>query len=210
MERSLSHSMAALSFEDCKTESELMAWFWQGTNGNNFIRKLNKYAKEHNRHDRIRREKDGPSVYAIVLNKFVLGESRKYRLVKVGFTEKSIKRGSNNRMEQLEREIESEKPNSGPSVLFAVRIGAVDTSWFRDTEDRIRKKVGTPITSAKAKKLHLPVPTEWVLTTQEHIDQIKDKLKAMKADGAADSIDAFKDIRAPTLPEAYKKWAEEE
>lgn len=209
MEHSLSHSMAALSFEDCKTESELIAWFWQGTNGNNFIRELNKYAKEHNYHDRIRREKDGPSVYAIVLNKIGL-DSSDYKLVKVGFTQTSIKRGSNNRMEQLKREIESKIPNSGPSVLFAVRIGAVDTSWFRDTEDRIRKKVGTPITSAKAKKLHLPVPTEWVLTTQEHIVQIKAKLKAMKDDGAADSIDAFKDIKAPTLPEKYKKWAEEE
>ena len=67
------------------------------------------------------------------------------------------------------------------ATLFALRIGSVDTTPFHETEDRIRKKVGTPIKTAKAKELNLPVPTEWVLTTQEHIEKIKAAIEKVKA-----------------------------
>ena len=66
------------------------------------------------------------------------------------------------------------------ATLFALRIGSVDTTPFHETENRIRRKVGTPIKTAKAKELNLPVPTEWVLTTQEHIDKIKKAIEEMK------------------------------
>lgn len=84
-----------------------LKWFWEGTNGNELIRELNSYAQKNELDDRIRREKYCPNVYAIVLNNFSIAGDKKWKLVKVGFTHKSIKRNSNNRMEQLQKIIES-------------------------------------------------------------------------------------------------------
>lgn len=209
MARGLSDSMAALTINDDFSE-----WFWKGTNGNDLIRKLNSYARERNKPDRIRREKDSPSVYAIVLHNFPVGKSAGWKLVKVGFTHQSIKKGDNNRMEQLQKGIESEL-NKGKasqhkvkaSILFVMRIGSVETASFHDTEVRIREKVGIPLKKEKANEFNLPVPTEWVLTTQENVDTIKQKLEATKAESTKDLIDAFEDIVAPkTLPRDLQSW----
>lgn len=185
--------MADLKLPD--ESADFPKWFWTESNGNNLIRVLNFYALEKKTgDDRIRREKEYPCVYALALNNFLKAEdrqtdrSRDWKLVKVGFTHKSTKKDSNNRMEQLTREIESNlnqeatasKPPVMVATLFALRIGSVDTTPFHETEKRIRQKVGTPITKEKAKELKLPVPTEWVLTTQEHIDKIKAAIEKMK------------------------------
>lgn len=186
-------------------------WFWSGTNGNDLIRELNKYAlKEKKGEDRIRREKDYPCVYGIAVNNFLKGDQN-WKLVKVGFTHKSIAKDSNNRMEQLTKQIKSELKLTAV-ILFALRIGSVDTTPFHETETRIRNKVGKPIKEGKAKEFKLPVPTEWVLTTDEHIKKIKkaiDKIKKMEIDAAPDLIDAFKNIDSPTLPplpKEFKDW----
>ena len=187
-------------------------WFWSGTNGNNLIRELNKYAlQEKKGEDRIRREKDYPCVYGIAVDDFLTEGDKTWKLVKVGFTHKSIAKDSNNRMEQLTKQIKSELKLTAV-ILFALRIGSVDTTPFHETETRIRKKVGKPIKEEKAKEYKLPVPTEWVLTTNQHIKKIKkeiDKIKEMGIDAAQDLIDAFKNIDSPTLPplpEEFKDW----
>lgn len=187
-------------------------WFWSGTKGNELIRELNKYAlKEKIGEDRIRREKDYPCVYGIAVDNFLTKEDKQWKLVKVGFTHKSIAKDSNNRMEQLTKQIKSELKLTAV-ILFALRIGSVDTTPFRETETRIRNKVGKPIKEEKAKEYKLPVPTEWVLTTNQHIKKIKreiDKIKEMEIDAAPDLIDAFKNINSPTLPpppEEFKDW----
>lgn len=98
------------------------------------------------------------------------------------------------------------------SVLFALRIGSVDTSSYHKTEARIRGKVGTPIKKEKAKERNLPVPTEWVLTTQRHIDKMKGKLKARKVKGftSGEAIEIFKDITPPTIPrDTLPGWVKE-
>ena len=223
MAGSLSDLMAKLNIT---TEPDaFLEWFWEGTNGNDLIRELNSYAQKKDLDDRIRREKDCPNVYAIVLNNFSIARDKKWKLVKVGFTHKSIKRNSNNRMEQLQEIIESKlnkdsnraatasKPEVKASVLFAVRIGSVDTTPFRDTEARIRGKVGTPIKTAKAKEQNLHASTEWVLTTQSHINKILKKLNDKKAESgsAEDLIDVFKDINPPQVPpNKFPDWVEEE
>ena len=185
MDDILSKMMADLNLPG--NSADFPKWFWTGSNGNNLIRVLNFYALEEKiGDDRIRREKEYPCVYALVLNNFP--KAKDWKLVKVGFTHKSTKKDSNNRMEQLTREIESNlkqeatasKPPVMVATLFALRIGSVDTTPFHETENRIRRKVGTPIKTAKAKELNLPVPTEWVLTTQEHIDKIKKAIEEMK------------------------------
>jgi len=193
--------------------------FWTSSEGNDLIKKLNKYAQDNNLPDRIRREKHGPVVYAIVVNNFLsTADSDRWKLVKVGFTHQSIKKGDNNRMEQVRKEIESEikelKNEASASILFAFPIGCVDTTSYYETEKRIRGKVGIPVKKARAKELKLPVPTEWVLTTQEHIDHImKQKGDAYKSESSKDVIDIFKEIKAPTitrLPEWCKDWVQEE
>lgn len=236
MDDILSDMMATLNLP--KKSANFPEWFWTKSNGNNLIRVLNFYALEKKiGDDRIRREKEYPCVYALALNNFPMPEGRDWKLVKVGFTHKSTKKDSNNRMEQLTREIESNlnQGASNPPVtvatLFALRIGSVDTTPFHETENRIRRKVGTPITKERAKELNLPVPTEWVLTTQSHIEKMKDainevkkstteedeKLKKGEVDITAvpDLIDVFlskRSLPAPPLPpgEAGKKEPKKE
>lgn len=187
MDDILSNIMANLNLP--QNPAHFPGWFWRRSNGNNLIRVLNFYAHEKKiGDDRIRREKEFPCVYALALNNFSIAGGSNWKLVKVGFTHKSTKKDSNNRMEQLTREIESNlkreatasKPPVTVAKLFALRIGSVDTTPFHETENRIRRKVGTPITKEKAKELKLPVPTEWVLTTQGHIEKIKAAIEKMK------------------------------
>lgn len=233
--------------------------FWNGTKGNDLIKKLNDYAERQRLSDRIRREKHCPNIYAIVLNNFPLPGDGLWKLVKVGFTHQPVKRGRKNRMELLKRkiekklnELESEESESEESeseeseseeseseeseeselhedsnygatasksketvtasVLFTLRIGSVDTSSYHKTEARIREKVGTPIKKGKAKECNLPVPTEWVLTTQSHINKMKEKLKARKVKGltSGEAIDIFKHITPPTIPrDTFPGWVKE-
>ena len=83
----------------------------------------------------------------------------------------------------------------GASVLFVLPIGAVDTSKFSDTEKRIRTNVGWPVRKDVAKELSLPCSTEWVLTTQKHIDSITTKKVDLLAEGTADLSDLFKGLK---------------
>ena len=50
---------------------------------------------------------------------------------------------------------------------------AIDTTRHHDFEERIRKKVGVPVKKQYARSLGLKEPTEWVLTTQNYIDELK-------------------------------------
>ena len=237
MDNILSKMMADLKLPD--KSADFPKWFWTGSNGNNLIRVLNFYAlEEKTGDDRIRREKEYPCVYALALNNFLEEKDRDWKLVKVGFTHKSTKKDSNNRMEQLTREIESNLKQEATAskspvmvaTLFALRIGSVDTTPFQETEKRIRRKVGTPIKTAKAKELNLPVPTEWVLTTQSHINKMKkainevktstteenEKLKKGEVDIIAvpDLIDVFlskQSLTTPPLPPTeFQDWIQKE
>lgn len=187
---------------------DFLRWFWNQSNGNDLIKQLNEYARRNNLSDRIRREKYSPHIYGIVLNGFQIPSvAPHWKLVKVGLTQQSIERGSNNRMEQLERQLRSKGFN--PSTLFVLPIGSLDTNLFRHTEERIRKKVGRPLKKKKAIEFELPAPKEWAVTTQTHIDEIKRKVEAKKRECSEDVIDAFKDIHAPIrLPRECQNWVE--
>ena len=189
---------------------DFLKWFWEGTNGNGLIKRLNSYARQEEMSDRIRREKFSPHIYGVLLKTSPSEIEGRCKAVKVGFTQQSIKKGGNNRIEQIEATLEKEKFDSTP--LFVVPIGCVDTTKFHDTEDRIRKKVGRPLRKDKAEKWKLPVTTEWVLTTQKHIDEIKDKIQSKKDEEmSGDLIDIFKGISAPTdLPRKCQNLIQEE
>jgi len=210
----LNDRMRRLSIED----EDFLRWFWDGGNGNELIEKLNTYAQNENKSDRIRREKERPTIYVIVLN---YGEEPfkhddvQWKLCKVGFTHCSIQKGSGNRMEQVKKQIilkygsdksEQDKKKIKPSVLCVLPIAAVDTTPFNETEKRVRDKIGTPIHKDKAKEQKLPVPTEWVLTTQEHIDDVKAKIKEIK-ETAGELIASLQNLNPPEVPDEYKnEW----
>ena len=100
--------------------------------------------KEHN--DELRRERYPPFVYGLVLNYIAYhGTSsrgnafnKKFRLMKTGFSElidnriKQITKIFNNLGKQI-------------TVMFYLRKNAVDTTWHRDFEKRIRNNFEIPI-----------------------------------------------------------------
>ncbi|XP_046854817.1 uncharacterized protein LOC124447862 [Xenia sp. Carnegie-2017] len=197
--------------------NDFAKWFWDGTNGNDLVRYLNCYARNSGLSDRIGRENTPSVVYAIVVNNFPFPESVDLKLVNVGFTQQSTKQNSNNRMEQLMKEIESVIKESGKnacaSTLLVLPIASVDTTSPRQTCDRIRKKFGKPVNKEKAQNLNLPVPTTWILTTQKLIDQIRGLIKKYKNENLNDVIDIFKDLPLEPsfkLPEQYKDWVQVE
>lgn len=179
--------------ETWTTWDEFCKWFWEGSNGNRLIKKLN--TSQHRKSDYVRREKFRPVVYCVVLNE---REFREWKLCKVGFTHVDTTPGTNNRMETLMEEVrKTYKEKSGreaeASVVFVLPVGAVDTTLFFDTEKRIRMDVGWPIRKDLAKKLGLPCSTEWVLTTQVFIGKITEEIERRR--GTADQIDLFKDLK---------------
>ena len=96
-----------------------MNWFWESKNGNELIKYLNTH--KHPKHtDRIRRERYPPYVYAMILKGNVYdGEggrkadfNEKFRLLKVGFTQCSVKDGDNTRMKQIKEKFKK-KPRKG-------------------------------------------------------------------------------------------------
>lgn len=197
-----SNSLVSTRTEWPATREEFMKWFWSGKNGNELIKELN--CSTFRREGYIRREKERPTIYGIVLNDgyFPGREGNvQWKLCKVGFTHVSTVKGTLNRMEQVQAEIKRkyETKRKGrtaeAAVLFVLPIGAVDVTTFSDTEKRIRNAVGRPILPYVAKKLGLPCSTEWVLTTQQFIDEINKNKNDLKAKGSADLIDLFKNLK---------------
>lgn len=208
METGLSDSMAALNVK----KKDFPEWFWNETNRDGLIKQLNTYALRKKLPHRIRLEINSPVVYAIVVNNYPLAaeqQNDQVKLAKVGFTHVSIEKDTNNRMEQVQKQIEKalapKAPKVKASILFAWRIRALDTRSFHDIEDDIRRKVGIPAKQANVKDLNLPAPTQWILTTQKHINLII-KLKENKQ--WEEIFDIFEGIEAPAIPEKYQDWLE--
>lgn len=187
-----------------ETREEFVKWFWSGANGNELIKELNHVSGKARGGDYIRREKERPMIYGIVLNDdpfpSKVGDVQ-WKLCKVGFTHVNTATGSKNRMEQVQAQIKSKyelktkgrKAETG--TVFVLAIGAVDVTTFSDTEKRIRNAVGWPIRKDVVKNLQLPCSTEWVLTTQEFIKEIKKQIKSQTDADTADLIDLFKKLK---------------
>lgn len=121
-----SNSLVSTRTEWPATREEFMKWFWSGKNGNKLIKELN--CSTFRREGYIRREKERPTIYGIVLNDgyFPGREGNvQWKLCKVGFTHVSTVKGTLNRMEQVQAEIkrkyETEKgPNGRGSCVVCV------------------------------------------------------------------------------------------
>ncbi|KAJ7376508.1 hypothetical protein OS493_034244 [Desmophyllum pertusum] len=132
-----------------QTREAFLGWFWKGTNGNDLVKELNRSPSHGDNY--IRREKDRPTVYGIVLNNDQLTpEANVWKLCKVGFTQVPTAEGTNNRMEQLKKEIDrkykdkTEGREANASVLFVLPIGAVDTTPYLIQRKEYERRLDCP------------------------------------------------------------------
>lgn len=198
-------------------QEKFLSWFWDGQNGNNLIKRLNSYSDDNKLIDHIRRENFLPHIYFIVINgipdafdekeTFINAYKKGWRFVKVGRTQKDITKETNNRMEVVKLQIEKKFGKANASVLDRVRIGSIDSTPFRKTEDRIRQKIGIHINNDCAKNLGLPFHTEWVFTTQDRITEMEKRIEEAKVKNEFDTIDIFKTpfLELSQLPEGVEK-----
>lgn len=182
---------------------EAMAeYVFENKHTNAFIKHFNKPTVSGLDSDKLRLENIPPHIYMIVVNRpTILINGKKLFLMKVGFTQISVAKASNNRMEEvrdkIKRNLKTEykfpddnKPKV--AILFKFLIHALDTRPFYDIEKWVREKVGFPLPKENAKEWCLPVSTEWVLTTQEYIDKIKKKVEDLKDKKKVISTEIFK------------------
>lgn len=162
-------------------------WFWYGQNGNTLIKYLN---SDKGRQEIVRREKNSPYAYGIVLNVNVLGDQFKaLKLVKIGFTQQGTSSDCANRMTQVCSEIERHGPHlqGKTAVLFVIMKNPVDTSTHSEFETNFRKRWGMPVSNEFAQSYNLPFHTEWVLTTQSSIAYMVQVIQAASQGGRIDA-----------------------
>lgn len=195
-------------FANLTENDDFAKWFWEKSNGNNFIKYLN---KKRGNGDIVRREKWKPYVYGVVVNSH---NDENVKLVKIGFTQQDTKPDSGNRMENVRKEIiDSLKISENKvSILFVLMKNPVDTTKHSEFENNIRKKWGVPAKGDYVKKTwELPIHTEWVLTTQTHIDKMKKLIEDEKKKGEIDAS-IFKDLdtfKKESLSDNYLKHCKE-
>ena len=166
---------------------EFKNWFWFGQNGNTLIKHLN---SDRGRQEIVRREKNSPYAYGIVLNVNLLGDQFKtLKFVKIGFTQQGTDRDCDNRMTQVRREIErhGQHLQGKTAVLFVIMKNPVDTSTHSEFETNFRKRWGMPVSNDLAQQCNLPFHTEWVLTTQGFIAHMLKVIEAAKQGGRIDA-----------------------
>ena len=162
-------------------------WFWYGQNGNTLIKYLN---SDKGRQEIVRREKNSPYAYGIVLNVNFFGDQfNALKLVKIGFTQQGTSSDCQNRMTQVCREIERLCPHlqGKTAVLFVIMKNPVDTSTHSEFETNFRKRWGMPVSNEFAQRCNLPFHTEWVLTTQGFIDYTLQFIEAANRGGRIDA-----------------------
>jgi hypothetical protein len=155
-------------------------------NGNSLINALNSNNYESPGSKIRRRCQWWPHIYCIVFNnnatpgKGAKGDEWKY--CKVGITEVDTTPGTHNRMETVKDEIDhrtGSKPGAA-SIIFVLPVKATDPKPNKVIEKSIREHVGWPVDKELARECNFPVPTEWVITTQLFIDEIREEIKKIQ------------------------------
>ena len=162
-------------------------WFWSGQNGNTLIKHLN---SDKGRQEIVRREKNSPYAYGIVLNVNFFGDQfNALKFVKIGFTQQDTSSDCQSRMKQVRSKIEGrdQRLQGKAAVLFVIMKNPVDTSTHSEFETNFRKKWGMPVSNAFVEHYKLPFPSEWVLTTQGFIDHMLKVIEAAKDGGRIDA-----------------------
>jgi hypothetical protein len=183
--------MARVNFDAMTKTQEFSEWFWkkQGgqMNGARVIKHLNNAATGTRK---VRYEEHGPCIYAIIMKPKITIETndgpKKMRLIKVGFTHIDTAQDNpdsrmNTVMDAITRKMtRTWKIEVSCSVWFVLRIDALDTRCFFDIEAEIRRKVGIVVPKNIGKALHLPVHTEWVVTTGSFIYRVNEQKEPQK------------------------------
>ena len=162
-------------------------WFWSGQNGNTLIEHLN---RDKGRQEIVRREKNSPYAYGIVVNANFFGDKfRNLKFVKIGFTQQDTSSDCESRMKQVRREIDGhdQRLRGKTAVLFVIMKNPVDTSTHSEFETNFRKKWGMPVSNEFAQSCKLPFHTEWVLTTQSFIGYMLQVIQAATQRGRIDA-----------------------
>ena len=162
-------------------KSRFCEWFWKEKNGNKLIDALNANNSPSAGSKIRRRNKWWPHIYCIVLNDDTNpGRSRpgeenpvQWKYCKVGITEKDTTTNTDNRMETVMNKIRNKIPDSKSSPIFVLAVKATDSRENREIEQGVRQHIGLKVNRDLAKANNLPVPTEWVLTTQPYIELVK-------------------------------------
>ena len=170
-------------FNHLKKSDSFLRWFWSRGNGNDLMKFLNTH--EHPRHnDKLRREAFSPFVYGIVFKVTIYHDAdvdfqRKFKMMKIGFTQGTLK--------QIKQRFKVDRDENFSLIIFLSK-SAIDTSRHNEFEERIRKKVGMPVNKEYARSLELKEPTEWVLTTQHYIDDLKRYInEKLEQEGSVDA-----------------------
>lgn len=180
-------------------DKEFIEWFWSGQNGNTLIKHLN---SNKSREEIVRREKYSPYAYGILLKvnqaerfKQDVGDIEEdLKFVKIGFTQQVTSSDTKNRMTEVQKQIEAKYPGR-TAVLFVIMKNPVDTLRHSEFETNFRTRWGMPVSDECAKNHNLPYHTEWVLTTQPHIDQMKTFIEKAKNEGSRMDASIFKSKR---------------
>lgn len=179
---------------------EFVEWFWSGQNGNTLIKNLN---RNKSREEIVRREKYSPYAYGIVLN---VNQAKRFeedigekveedlKFVKIGFTQQETHSASKNRMTDVKTKIDA-KYEGKTAVLCVVMKNPVDTLKHSEFEKNFRNRWGMPVSDECAKNNDLPFHTEWVLATQDHIDQMITVIDTATKEGNRMDASIFKGMR---------------
>ncbi|KAK3578426.1 hypothetical protein CHS0354_035630 [Potamilus streckersoni] len=165
-------------FNDVKTKEEFCEWAWKGTTGGNI--NINKLAEilntsMHRSHNYVRIERFRPHIYGVALkHKF----DKKWQFVKIGYThvDTSV---CKSRMTKIEDDINKVYGNDKGKTMFVLAIDPVETKSFTEVEKTFRQKMGIPVQKKLAKKLCLPVSSEWVMTTTAFNKKFVDDIKSV-------------------------------
>jgi len=163
-----------INYAEIATSAGFKEHFWAGQNSNAIVNFLNDGRTGNN--DTLRKENLKPRIYFIVMNtnRKVVVQTEEWKLVKVGFTHCDARENADNRMDDVITKIRQRKPNSNPAVLFKPAIKAIDTDGtYFAIEKRVRRYFGIEV-EPNLLKGHLPIHTEWVLTTQAHINRVNE------------------------------------
>lgn len=173
---------------------KIAEWFWDknktaiSKEGEILIRALNKAAPGIKG---VRYEELGPYIYGVKVErpKLVIetpAGTQRMTLMKIGFTHTDTSQDNddsriNTLLDDIKRKIKKcWDIEAVCSVIFVLSIDALDTRQFFATEARVRSRVGIQVPKKIGKTLHVPVHTEWVVTTDAFISGIRNKIDSLK------------------------------
>ena len=170
-------------------------WFWTGTNGNELINALNMNNSKSSGSKLRRRRSCWPHIYCVVLNDDEnpgTFDGIQWKYCKVGITERDTSPNAENRMETIQHEIE--KIGKTGDIKFVLPVKATDSRPNNAIEKTVRECTGYRVDKDLAKVNKFPVSTEWVITTEDHITNIRRVINNKKKNKESMDTGLFQEV----------------